>query len=361
MNLRKKQQEHNKRAAVYVPKEVVHNFSSYKLSKEEHEALSYSLDYHIPSKVTRNSLNTEFEMFFQNLLNDISAIPEENLARIKMKLRSTCEKYYQVKPYFKYNQVTQNLSKNNEIVILKQDKGRRVMILDRSKYMEKYLSLLSASQFDEIDYDLTAYIEGKVQRTLRKIKNKLPSFVHFKIYPTGSLPGKFYGAAKVHKVPNNSTAEHLPLKPIISNIGTATYDLAKYLAQLLKPLSESRFTIKNSKTFTKMLKKMRIPPGYKMVSFDVVSLFTNVPLDETIDIIIKRIYDKKEINTDIPKKEMRELLYLCTKNAHFTLNNKTYLQVDGVAMGSPLGPVLANIFMAELERNIIPTLFNDIL
>ena len=94
---------------------------------------------------------------------------------------------------------------------------------------------------------------------------------------------------------------------------------------------------------------MRIPPGYKMASFDVVSLLTNVPLDETIDIIIKRIYDKKEINTDIPKKEMRELLYLCTKNAHFTLNNKTYLQVDGVAMGSPLGPVLANIFMVELE------------
>ena len=106
---------------------------------------------------------------------------------------------------------------------------------------------------------------------------------------------------------------------------------------------------------------MRIPPEYKMVSFDVVSLFTNVTLDETIDIIIKYIYDKKETNTDIPKKEMRELLYLCTKNAHFTLNNKTYFQVDGVAMGSPLGPVLVNIFMIELERNIIPTLFNDIL
>ena len=213
----------------------------------------------------------------------------------------------------------------------------------------------------EIDYDPTAYIEGKVQRTLRKIKNKLPSFVYSKIYPTGSSPGKFYGTAELHKVPNNSTVEHLQLRPIISNIGTATYDLAKYLAQLLKLLSESQYTIKNCKTFTKRLKKMRIPPGYKMVSFDVVSLFTNVPLDETIDIIIKRIYDKKEINTDIPKKEMRELLYLCTKNAHFTLNNKTYLQVDGVAMGSPLGPVLANIFMAELERNIIPTLFNDIL
>ena len=57
---------------------------------------------------------------------------------------------------------------------------------------------------------------------------------------------------------------------------------------------------------------------------------------------------------------MKELLYLCTKNAHFTLNSKTYVKVDGVAMGSPVGPMLANIFMVELEQNIIPTLSKDI-
>ena len=106
---------------------------------------------------------------------------------------------------------------------------------------------------------------------------------------------------------------------------------------------------------------MRIPHENNMASFDVVSLFTNVPLDETIDIIIKSIYDKKETNTDIPEKEMSELLYLSNKNAHFTLNNKTYLQVEGVAMGSPLDPVLANIFVVGLEQNIISTLSNDIL
>ena len=58
---------------------------------------------------------------------------------------------------------------------------------------------------------------------------------------------------------------------------------------------------------------------------------------------------------------MRELLYLYTENVHFIFNNKTNLQVDGVAIGSPLGPVLANIFMVELQRNIIPTICNDIL
>ena len=221
MNLQKKEQEHDKRVAVYVPKGVVHNFSSYKLSKEEHEALSYSLDYHIPTKVTRNPPNTEFEMFFQNQRNKISAIPEENLARIKTKLHSTCEKYYHVKPYFKYNQVIQNLSRNKDTVILKRGKGRGVVVLDRSKYMEKCLSILSTSKFAETDHDPTAYIEGKVQRILRKIKNKLPSFVYSKIYPTGSLPGKFYGTAKLYKVSNKSIVEHLPLRAIISNIRTA--------------------------------------------------------------------------------------------------------------------------------------------
>ena len=57
---------------------------------------------------------------------------------------------------------------------------------------------------------------------------------------TGSSPGKLHGTAKLHKVSNNSTVEQLPLRPITSNIGTATYGLAKYLAQLLKELQKHR-------------------------------------------------------------------------------------------------------------------------
>ena len=55
---------------------------------------------------------------------------------------------------------------------------------------------------------------------------------------------------------------------------------------------------------------------------------------------------------------MKKLLILCTKNVHFIFNVKTYIQVDGVAMGSPLGPVLENIFMAELETSVIPNFSN---
>ena len=86
------------------------------------------------------------------------------------------------------------------------------------------------------------------------------------------------------------------------------------------------------------------------------SLFANVPLDYTINIILRRIYDDNELYTNISKKEMKEILLLCTKTAHFTFNNEIYQQCDGIAIGSPLGPVIAGIFMVELEKSLNPNL-----
>ena len=94
--------------------------------------MSYGLEHHIPSKIARNSVNTESESFYQRLLVDLSTIPEENIARIKTQLRSKCEKYYNVKIPFQYWQAVKRLSNNKDIVILKQDKGRGVVILNRS-------------------------------------------------------------------------------------------------------------------------------------------------------------------------------------------------------------------------------------
>ena len=220
--------------------------------------------------------------------------------------------------------------------------------------------MVGTKQFSKLGYDPTSKLESKVQRTLRKIKSKLPEYVYKKLYLTRSYPGKFYGNAKVHKLSTNSI-DYLTLRAIVSNISTVKYETAKYLASLLIPLSKSGFTIYNTKEFVKYIQKQKVPDEYKMMSFDVASLFTNVPLEETIEIIFKKIYIiNKEITTDIPKQEMKELLNFCTKNVHFKFNKETYIQVDGVAMDSPLGPVLANIFMVELETSVIPNLRNKV-
>ena len=84
-----------------------------------------------------------------------------------------------------------------------------------------------------------------------------------------------------------------------------------------------------------------------MVSLEVKTLFTNVPLDRTIDIILRGIDDHKELDTSITKCEMKKMLTLRTENVPYTYNRNIFVQSDGVAMGSPLGPVLADIIIIE--------------
>ena len=81
----------------------------------------------------------------------------------------------------------------------------------------------------------------------------------------------------------------------------------------------------------------------------LASILENQKIDEGFLKILNKIYNKNEISTDIIKNEMKELLNLCTKSAHVTFDGYIYVQNDSFAMGSPLGPVLANIFMVELE------------
>ena len=92
-----------------------------------------------------------------------------------------------------------------------------------------------------------------------------------------------------------------------------------------------------------------------MISFDGKSLFTNVPLAETIDFILKKVYDEKKIQRSIPKTVLKDLLQLCSRLLHFIFNNNFYIQCDGVAMGVPLELLLAIIVMTSLEEYLIPT------
>ena len=133
-----------------------------------------------------------------------------------------------------------------------------------------------------------------------------------KIYPSGSNPGRFYGTAKIHKVKVNDPGKlgKLPIRPIVSNIGTATHKTVRYLGELLSPLGKSKYTVESTTDFVNKIKKLHVSRGYQMISFDVVSLFTNVPLNQTIDIILRNVYDEKLISTKIKCGNMKELLLL---------------------------------------------------
>ena len=130
----------------------------------------------------------------------------------------------------------------------------------------------------------------------------------------------------------------------------------KHLSQFLSLLSTSEYTVKNTKCFIEKLRTDEVLKGYQMVSFDVKALFTNVPLEYTVDLVLKRIYENHETLMSITKNEMRGILLLCTNNVHFTFRDVVYLQTDETVMGSPLRRVLTAIFMLHLERSLVPLL-----
>ena len=175
------------------------------------------------------------------------------------------------------------------------------------------MTLLNSEQFVRLNEDPTKTNESKVQRILCKIKANLTDQEYKILYPSGSAPGRFYCAAKLHRISINDSVDKLPIRPIISNIGTPTYQLAKYLAKLLLPLANPEYTVTSTKDFIEKIKNVKVPDGHQLVSFDVKSLFTNVPLQKIVDVILKRIYENKEINTSISKKHMKNMLILCTK------------------------------------------------
>ena len=88
-----------------------------------------------------------------------------------------------------------------------------------------------------------------------------------------------------------------------------------------------------------------------MGSVDVDSLFTNIPLEEAINICTESIYDQNDSIEGLNKSEFKELLSLATKESYFIFNEYLYKQIDGVAMSSPLGPTLPYAFLCFYEKS----------
>ena len=86
-----------------------------------------------------------------------------------------------------------------------------------------------------------------------------------------------------------------------------------------------------------------------MVSYDVESLFTNVPVLETVNIILDKIFiEPDSLFQGFNKENFKKLLDLAVQDTFFVFNGELYKQTDGMAMGSPLGPIFANVFMSSL-------------
>jgi hypothetical protein len=180
-----------------------------------------------------------------------------------------------------------------------------------------------------------------VKKIIRQVKNainnsNLDERTKKRLTPNNEITPRIYGLPKIHK-------EDIPLRPIVNTIGSPTYELAKHVAKILSPLvGHTDSFIKDSNEFIKIIKNEKVRPQDTLISFDVVSLFTKIPLDEAIQ-IVKEITDPETAN----------LAEVCLRSTFFSYQGEFYEKTSGVAMGSPLSPIVANLFMENFEKRAL--------
>ena len=157
-----------------------------------------------------------------------------------------------------------------------------------------------------------------------------------------------YGLPKIHKPDFKNKFQ---FRPILAAFNTPSFKLAKFLVPTLSPLTTNEFTCKNSYQFSKDISTINGSDSLHMASFDIENLYTNIPLVETIDIILDKLFTSPcSVVLGLPRSIFKALLELSVMHSFFLFNGKFYKQTDGLGMGQPLSPTFANIFLCFHEE-----------
>ena len=336
---------------------LIHNVSSYTLSSAEERLLCRGWEFCIENKIS-NFL--EFETDIELNAMKIESHCHSTVFRLICRhIHNASQQLMRTSKHKKTRNLSdeelaalKSLKSNDSIVICKADKGNCIVILDKESYTRKAEEILKGKQFELLKDDkfhrkreeeLNKYVysllkEGVIDQKLR-----------YHLQSTCSSLSVFYGLPKVHKT-------GYPIRPIISTIGSYQYQLSKYLARKIREARpQANSYIKDSFEFVKKIKDTVLEKDkqYIMCSFDVESLYTNVPVEEAIEITLDFMYKTKKV-IDVPfnREQLKTLLNLSIRDAPFRFQNKVYKQVDGVAMGNPLAPIIADLWMQKIEEKL---------
>ena len=325
------------------------NLTNKILTSDQEELLNFGLNCHIMKAPHKHTKRLECEI----LIDNVEKLARQNKVIVEPPFRTeVVAESSKKRGCFnstllekRHIEAAKQLKADPNITIRKADKAAAYVLINTDEYLHKLDEILgNENKFQRLTRDPTESLKRKINCLVENVNavsgsTKLPKL-------TGDFGlGYCYGNVKTHK-PGSK------LRPIISQIPTPTYHIAKKLSEILTPYTPIAFSVNSPINFLDLLSNNN-STGH-IASLDVESLFTNVPVDRTIQYILNRVYHNDDTpKCDIPEPIMKALLECCTKEAPFTCpRGNRYCQIDGVAMGSPLGVLFANFFMGTIEEEI---------
>lgn len=319
----------------------VNNYSNTQFSSSEYSLLEKGLNYNVKTRLSQKSLETlvvDSEIACFKSKQD-GAVKHQVAVQIKKAFTSsTVQNIPEIQTF---RSLQYKICQNN-LIITKADKGSSVVIIDRTAYNQKVNDVIQGEDFECLNSDPTKNYTLRVKDAIKSTTYISPEQLKYKI-PMNPRSPFLYGLPKTHK-------ENIPIRPVVSYIGAPTYELAKYLNNLLRTKSsfKPQYSLKNSLDLIEKVKDINISPFSKLLSLDVDSLFTNVPYEECLSIL--GIHFERQRLHPGEVYDLLNLTRICMEQNYFRFNNQYYRQKEGLAMGSPLSPLMADIFMDYFER-----------
>ena len=334
-------------------KESVINLSKNDIQPEMLDIFSLGINCHLKQKFDRTQRKVQLELLFEDVkeLEKSKKVLVHNEEDLKCELErfGTKEIRDRTKDILTREQykLIKEFNQDPSIITRKADKSNVYVILDKEYYENRINDVVSDEQkFTKIDKDPTNDLKQELNKLIVQC-NSVQQDILFPKREGHYDPGYIYGNPKIHKSMINP-----PLRPIISQVGTVTYEISKRLNKLICKYIPKNYTVKSTYEFISLLKDVDKPSN--IASLDVESLFTNVPVHRTVDIILENVYNHPTIPPPkIPSSILKQLLVICTTRTPFqNINGDLYIQHDGVSMGSCLGPTFADFYMCNLENNV---------
>ena len=242
----------------------------------------------------------------------------------------------------------QNLKTRDDIVIKPTDKGGAVVVWRTDLYkQEAFRQLADTKLYAKVNKDLTQANQKIVKDTVNKfiLEQKLPSTAR-NLFVTTPKTSTFYLKPKIHK-PNN------PGRPIISACICPTELISSFLDKKMAPFVKSLPTyIKDTNHALNILKQFSFPGNNKFLfTMDITSLYTVIPNNEGL-LALKYFFDQRTVKEPSTDTLLRLAELVLTLNC-FTFSGEIVKQINGVAMGTKMGPNYANLFVGYVEEQIL--------
>lgn len=326
----------------------VQNLSSETFSVEELELLNYGLKFAVKPICdplvdvvvdTETALKFKSESVKYNIRSDVKHV----LKDYKVK-----EKYAPARNNNNNVQLLVKSLQEKDVYYIKADKGNSIIIMDKQDYDQRMLDHIATGNYCKTKNPLNKMVKSSnvviklLENVFRNEDGTIDKKFKWKLLVSNPVVPKLYGLPKVHKT------GPLKMRPVVSNVNSPNYRIAKWLIRELQKLQDPvGCSIKNSLEFANKLNGLVLVDDEIMVSFDVDSLFPSIPVD--IGLLAMEEWLTTCGVEDNKKEAYLSAAKLCLDDSYFQFRGQFYKLLKGTSMGNPISPLIANLVMSRME------------